>query len=75
MASVWGVPRVRNMANTFFSSISLRALSAASLGSNLSSIETISIFWPLTPPLALMSSMKSMAPSAVSLTPAATVPE
>ena len=37
MASVWGVPRLRNRAKTFLSSISVRAFSAASLGSNLSS--------------------------------------
>ncbi|MNV87255.1 hypothetical protein D3C71_1813670 [compost metagenome] len=72
MASVWGVPRVRNSADTLFSSISLRAFSAAILGSNLSSSEVSSIFWPLTPPLALMDSMYSRAPSVVSFTPAAT---
>ena len=54
MASVCGVPRLRNRAETFLSSISVRAFSAASLGSNLSSREISSIFWPLTPPLALM---------------------
>ncbi len=74
IASVCGVPRFRNSATTFRSSISLRAFSAASLGSNLSSSDTSSIFWPCTPPLALMLSMYSLAPSVVSFTPAATAP-
>ena len=74
IASVCGVPRFRNRASTFCSSTSLRAFSAASFGSNLSSRDTSSIFWPWTPPFALMLSMYSLAPSVVSLTPAATGP-
>ena len=62
------------MASTFFSSISTLALAAASGGSNLSSSETSSIFCPWTPPLALMLSIHSFAPSVVSFTPAATGP-
>ena len=44
MASVWGVPRVKNKAITLLSAISFFAFSAASAGSNLSSIDTNSIF-------------------------------
>ncbi len=57
MASVCGVPRVRNNAVTLFSVMSLRAFSAASLGSNLSSSETSVMVWPLTPPRAFTASM------------------
>jgi len=45
------------MATTLRCSIRVRAFSAASLGSNLSSSWISSIFWPLTPPRALMASM------------------
>ena len=72
MPSEWGVPRLRNRARTFFSSISTLALALASGGSNLSSIGTSSIFWPWIPPLALTLSSHSLAPSVVSFTPAAT---
>ena len=74
IACVCGVPRVRNSAATFFSVISSFAFAAASLGSNLSSSETSSMFWPATPPLAFTESMYSRAPSVVSFTPAATGP-
>ena len=73
MAWLCGVPRVRNRARTFFSSTSVRAFSAASLGSNLSSSDTSSIFCPWIPPRPLTISMYSLAPSVVSPTPAATV--
>ncbi len=56
MASVWGVPRVRNIASTFCSSMSLRALACARAGSNLSSSEMSSIFCPFTPPRAFTAS-------------------
>ena len=57
IACVCGVPRLRNSATTFFSVISVLAFAAASLGSNLSSIEISSIVWPFTPPLAFTASM------------------
>ena len=56
IASVWGVPRVGNIATAFCFSMSLRAFFAAGFGSDLSSNEISSIFWPPTPPLALMAS-------------------
>jgi hypothetical protein len=52
IAWLCGVPRVRNSASTFFFVISSRALAAAMAGSNLSSIATITIGSPLTPPFA-----------------------
>ena len=73
MACDWGVPRLKNRATAPFS-ISFWAFSAASLGSNLSSIDTSSIFWPLTPPRSLMASRYTFAPSVPSFTPAATGP-
>ena len=60
MACVVGVPRGGNSAATFFSVISTLAFSAASLGSNLSSIWISSIFWPLTPPCAFSTTMKNL---------------
>jgi hypothetical protein len=74
IASVCGVPRFMNSATTFFSVISLRAFSAASLGSNLSSIEISSTRWPWMPPVSLTWSIQSLAPSVFSFTPEATGP-
>ena len=69
-----GVPRFRNRASTFFWTIRSRATSTVTFGSKRSSTEISSIFWPLTPPLALTASKYSWAPSVFSLTPAATEP-
>ena len=74
MASVCGVPRVMNSASTLRSVISLRAFSAASLGSKRSSSVTTSMRRPLMPPAALVASKNSFAPSMFSFTPAATGP-
>ena len=74
MPWVWGVPRVMNSASTPLSSMSVRALSCVSLGSNLSSSATSSIFCPFTPPRALTWSRYSDAPSIDSLTVAAADP-
>ena len=69
-----GVPRFRNSASTRCLVTSSRATSTVTLGSNLSSTVMSSIFWPFTPPRALMVSKYNFAPSWFSFTPAATEP-
>ncbi|EWS62555.1 hypothetical protein Y695_04217 [Hydrogenophaga sp. T4] len=55
-ACACGVPRFRNSASTFCLVISSPATSTVRLGSNWSSTEISSIFWPFTPPRALTAS-------------------
>src|SRR5882672_10650364 len=73
-ASFVGVPRERNKANTFFSSISFRMTSGVLFGSNPSSMDSSTILRPCTPPLAFTASKYARAPAVSSLTVPATDP-
>ena len=74
MAWVCGVARLMNSAATLCSSISWRAFSPASLGSNLSSSVISLICSPCTPPRAFTWSRYRRTPTSVSPTLAATGP-